>query len=182
MSVKKENGTEIGIGKVVEAGRHEYRMSDYSEFGVYAILLKDDGTYERVVGCDFSATVDATPEMIETYKAHMAAIAEASRREWAARNAAIEAEKARKEAEKAAKMEERRIKNLAAEKGIEVVKGSMVKVVKGASKGSVGKAFWIGNGSLGTKLGVALDDQKDARGRYVNVAWVLKKNVEVVAA
>jgi hypothetical protein len=72
------------------------------------------------------------------------------------------------------------------------VKGDTVKVVKGRTgKGSVGKLFWVGEertyGSgysswattKATKVGVALDDEKDEKGRFKNAVWTYLHNVEV---
>lgn len=178
MSIKTKDGS-VAVA-VVETGRRVERiMSDVWDDVGFAYVLKADGTYEYV--SDVWATVDATPEQVVAFKAWQAA--EKARRdaEEEARRRAYEAEQARLAAEKAAKVEALRAKNLAAEVGIEVVKGDVVKVVKGSNKGVAGKVFWIGNGKLGTKLGIALDDQKDSRGYHSNVAWVLKKNVAKAA-
>lgn len=66
-----------------------------------------------------------------------------------------------------------------------VVKGNKVAI------GTEGVIFWLGNtqkygpsrwAKTVTKIGIALDDTKDARGRYANVVWTYIQNVEVVAA
>lgn len=70
-------------------------------------------------------------------------------------------------------------------------KGDLVTVVKGrkVAKGTTGTLFWIGQkATYGgysrwsqtevTKCGVALDDEKDERGFYKNVAWTYLENLE----
>jgi hypothetical protein len=70
-------------------------------------------------------------------------------------------------------------------------KGKLVKVVAGrkVAIGTVGRIFWVGKpekyspsrwAKTSTKIGIALDDAKDDRGRYVNVAWTYIDNVEAV--
>ena len=41
------------------------------------------------------------------------------------------------------------------------------------------RALWV---KPVTKIGIALDDTKDTRGRYANVVWTYVENVEVIAA
>jgi hypothetical protein len=78
------------------------------------------------------------------------------------------------------------------EKLAKPVKGDTVKVFKGRKgKGSVGKLFWVGEErtyggpysswaqTKATKVGVALDEEKDEKGRYKNVVWTYLANVEV---
>ena len=181
MSIKK-NGEERYVGRVVEAGyKVERVMSDVYDDVPYAYVLKDDGSYERISEYDMRAVVDATPEQIEAYKVYEVARLARIRAEYEAQAAQYRAEEVRLAAEKAVKVEALRAKNLAAEAGIVVAKGDVVKVLSGAAKGKAGRVFWMGDGKLGTKLGIALDDQKDVRGYHSNVAWVLKKNVAKAA-
>lgn len=58
-------------------------------------------------------------------------------------------------------------------------KGKVCKVVRGRKVpvGTTGLLFWTG-GDYG-KCGLALDDKRDSKGRYANIAWTYIKNVEV---
>lgn len=167
MSMMK-NGVESFKGQVVEAGTHEFRMSDYSQFSPYGVILKADGSYETVFG--EQAVVDATPDQIQAYKDKVAV-------DDAARVAKAEAH--------AAELEAKTIR-----------KGKRVKVVRGrkVALGTEGIVFWMKeqvfsprfkngykHGPDAVKIGIALDDVKDARGRHMNVAWTYEANVEVVA-
>jgi len=158
-------------GRVVETGTHEYRMSDYSEFGRYAIILLNDGTYFRVQGYDLKVEVDASPEQVQAYKDHVAAAKAAAMAKIAADRAELEAKTPR------------------IGKRVRVVKGRKVAI------GTEGILFWMKEmtftprfrngykkGPDTVKIGIALDDAKDARGRFVNVAWSYIQNIEVVAA
>ena len=109
-----------------------------------------------------SATPDATPEVRADYEAWSKAQAEEARK----RQAEIEA------------------KTPSIGKLVKVVRGRKVAV------GTIGRIFWMGEDTKysssrwaksTTKIGIALDDAKDARGRYANVAWTYAENVEVVA-
>jgi hypothetical protein len=67
----------------------------------------------------------------------------------------------------------------------EVDKGKWVRVVKGRKvpKGTEGRVFWIGPGFSrysSARIGIALDEEKDERGRYGNVAWTSAGNCEVM--
>lgn len=180
MSVISPNGVESEVGRVVEAGEHETRMSDYSYYGMYAVILNPDGTYERLEG-DLKATVDATPEEIEAYKAYRAAKRAKLKAEYEAMVAAREAEEERVKAKKAAERAAARAKNLEAESKVDVDKGDVVLVKSGKAKGKEGLVFWMGDSPRGTKLGVALSDDRDSRGFHKDVVWVLKKNVAKAA-
>ena len=169
MSITK-NGIESHIGQVVETGRFEYQMSDYSEFGRYAIVLKADGTYEHINGYDLQATVDATPEQVQAHRDHQVAVAAAAVAKVQADAAALEARTPRQ--------------------------GKKVRVVRGRKvpKGTEGVIFWTQeqvfsprfqngyrHGPDSVKIGIALDDTRNARGWYANVVWTYMANVEVVA-
>ena len=108
------------------------------------------------------AEVDATPEVIAAYNEY--------RR--------VQADKAQVEF----------LKEEAKKPG----KGKKVRVVRGrkVAIGTEGVIFWMGGvrgysaskwTSKSEKIGIALDDTRDAQGHYVNVAWTYASNVEVVA-
>lgn len=116
-----------------------------------------------IVGCsvhatrDGNAVVDATPEVLAAVKAWTDA------KENAAREADRRAMRAR------------------------VGHGSIVKVVKGNEKGKSGRLFWIGEAKrfgskVSVRVGIALDNQKDARGYAKNVCWTYMDNLAVVGA
>lgn len=165
------NKTEKINGIIVEAGIHEFRMSDYSEFGRYVVVLMADGTYQRVIGRDLPVDVDATAEQIQAYKNKVVADDLAAKARAAEMAAELEAKTPRKG------------------KMVEVVRGRKVPV------GTRGIIFWMQEmtfsprfnngyrkGPDTVKIGIALDDQKDAKGRYTNVVWTYQANVEVVRA
>jgi hypothetical protein len=72
-------------------------------------------------------------------------------------------------------------------------KGDTVVIARGkkADKGKTGKVFWIGaertygtgysewSLTKATKCGVALDDERDEKGRFKNVVWTYTKNLDV---
>ena len=155
------------VGLVLWVGEHNFH--DDSDF--YAIV------WNPIKGCpeeiEYATTrawtypnhafVDATPEVKAAYQAYLG----------------VEAEKARLE----------RITIEAKTPGI----GKKVRVVKGnkVAVGTEGVIFWVGLAKKYgpsrwvkpvTKIGIALDDTKDARGRYANVVWTYIDNVEVIAA
>ncbi len=164
----RPNSYEVQSTKVTHEGlvvseswtREERVMSDiYANVSYCLVWNAEKGCTETVcLGHHFElcstfgkATVDADP----------AVLAEVARQaaEAAARKAA--AEQAAYEAREAARAEA--IRN-APEKGklMKVVRGRKVPV------GTVGKVFWMRDG----RVGLALDDAKDARGYHANVAWV----------
>jgi len=91
---------------------------------------------------------------------------DATKAEVAAYYAKAEADRIAREA---AQAEARRLAAIEAEAN-RPVHGKTMKVVRGrkVAKGTVGKVFWIRDG----RVGLALDDSKDARGYHANVAWV----------
>ena len=100
------------------------------------------------------ATVDATPEVLAALAAKMTADA-------------VKFADADKLADRA-----------------RVARGKVVNVVSGREKGKSGRLFWIGEptrygSKVSTKVGIALDNVKDARGRAVNVCWTYMSNLEV---
>lgn len=107
------------------------------------------------------AEVDATPEVRAAYEVWKQAEADAM----------------------AAKMAEVEAKRPAVGKKVRVVRGRKVPI------GTEGIIFWTGGvrayspsrwASKSEKIGIALDDTRDAKGHYVNVAWTYAENVEVV--
>ena len=97
------------------------------------------------------AVVDASPEILD----------EVARQATSAAALKAAADKAAADAREAARAEA--IRN-APEKGklMVVTRGRKVPV------GTKGRVFWMRDG----RVGLALDDTKDARGHYSNVAWV----------
>lgn len=74
-------------------------------------------------------------------------------------------------------------------------KGDVVEVVRGRKLpvGTRGKLFWLGEAKTyggysawskksSTRVGVALDETKDAAGRYANVGWTYLENLEADAS
>jgi hypothetical protein len=61
-------------------------------------------------------------------------------------------------------------------------RGTTVKVVRGRKVkiGTTGVVIWYGEGNYGTRIGLALDEEKGPDGRYLNVGWTAASNVEVV--
>jgi hypothetical protein len=159
MSIKN-NKVESKVGQVVHVyGRDERIMSDVWEWITYAVFLNADGTYGSESGCGyygFTAEVDAPAEQVEAYKAKL----EADR---------IEAARKQREYE-------------AAQEAMTPRNGKTVRVVRGRNVpvGTEGKLFWMGETKWGRKVGIALDDSKDGRGRFANVAWTYLHNIEVV--
>lgn len=112
------------------------------------------------------AEVDASPEVQAAYQAYLDAAADKARQA----QAALEAKTPRMG------------------KKVRVVRGRKVPI------GTEGVIFWMQeqtftprfkngwkHGPDAVKVGIALDDTRDARGRYANVAWTYIANVEVVA-
>ena len=98
-----------------------------------------------------TATVDASPEILAEVAQQVAEAKTKQQAEQQARWAREAAERAEREANRP-------------------VQGKVMKVVRGrkVAQGTVGTVFWMRDG----RVGLALDDSKDARGRHVNVAWV----------
>lgn len=61
-------------------------------------------------------------------------------------------------------------------------RGQTYEVVAGRKypRGTKGKLFWWGNNSWGESYGLALNDERDDRGRYKNVIFVATKNLQFV--
>lgn len=158
MSIKHlKSGEETSIGKIVHTfWKDERIMSDVWEVVHYAIAVLTNGTYQTIALWEQEATVDATPEEIVAYFEHLKAENLAAAKRAADYRAAIEAAIVR------------------IGKTVQVVRGRNVPI------GTVGKVFWMGETTWGKKVGIALDDTKDAKGRYANVQWVYQRNVEVV--
>lgn len=140
--------------------REERVMSDiYATVGYCKVWNPETKTVEtQCLGHHFElchtfgeVTVDASPEIL----------AEVARQDAEAEAKAEAARQARYEAEAAARAEA--LRNAP-------VQGKLMKVVKGrkVAKGTIGKVFWMRDG----RVGLALDDTKDAKGRHANVAWV----------
>jgi hypothetical protein len=193
--------------KGVETGVDEWRGSDYSMFGSYGIVANADGTYTKHIasGMNESVTLDAPADMIQAYKDKLAADEAERKAKWEAYLEAnkktpeqIKAEAEKEEASKIrleAKLHEEGLRIQA----MNVCKGKKVRVVAGrnVAKGTEGIVFWMksmtfnsnfggyrhsgyNKGEQTVKIGIALDDTKDAQGRFKNVAWTYLKNVEVV--
>jgi hypothetical protein len=158
MSIKNvKTGTETFAGKVVKVDRREERiMSDVWDWVTYAVVIMPDGTfYEFPISYEETAAADTTPEELAAYWEW-----------WKAKNLA----EAKAAADRAAEIEAATIR---VGKTVEVVRGRKVAI------GTVGKVFWIGDTTWGKKVGIALDDAKNASGRYTNVAFTAIGNVEV---
>lgn len=157
MSIKV-NGIESYVGQVVHTEWIEERiMSDVWDFVLHATVLKPDGTYETISGIyQMEATVDASPEQVEAY--HAKCVADA----------------------KAKELKERKQSAMnylmfpATGKTVEVVAGRKV------AKGTRGTLFWKKETPYGVKVGIALDNIRDASGKYLHVAWTYLRNIEVV--
>lgn len=146
-------------GAVLDTGEMNYH--DDSDF--YAVVFDGEIVkrveYASTRGWCYpnSASVDATPEVRAAAAAYLKAQAIVA---W---NAANEAQ-AKKPAI-----------------------GKVARVVCGKHKGSEGPIFYCqerrsryGTWGYGTRLGIALSDRRDARNRYVDVAWVNADSVEVI--
>jgi len=61
-------------------------------------------------------------------------------------------------------------------------RGQTYKVVMGRKhpKGTTGKLFWWGTNTWGESYGLALNDERDQKGKFKNVIFVASKNVEFV--
>lgn len=156
-------------GLVLSTGEHNY----YDDSDFYALVWDAEKVCPVEIGYATtrawtypnSATVDKTPEI------------------WAAYMAYLDAELAKK-AKAVAELEAKR-----------VAVGKVVKVVKGrkVALGTVGKVFWMKEMDFTpryrngwktqpdtVKIGIALSDDRDGRGRYSDVAWTYAANVEVL--
>lgn len=152
-------------GRVLSLGeRNGYHDSDF-----YAVVWTGSHTaqvqYASTRGWSYpnGAWVDATPEVLEAYKAFQATQREA-------------AEKAREKARKAA-----------AEKAAKIPKkGDQVVVVGGrkVKQGTEGKILWVGPGSYGkTRALLATSDKLDAKGKhldttYIDLRWLTKATLQ----
>lgn len=61
-------------------------------------------------------------------------------------------------------------------------RGQTYKVVSGRKhpKGTTGKLFWWGTNNWGESYGLAINDERDSRGKFKNVIFVASKNLEFV--
>ena len=163
MSIKSKDGSESYVGQVVKVYSKEERvMSDMWDTAFYAVV-RVSGFYEvKSLGYrDFCqnndvATVDAAPEEIAAYEAFVKAESEAA------------AKKRQEEAD--------------AKERITVNIGKMVEVVRGrkVAKGTIGQVFWMGQNQYGWTVGLRTSDKLDEKGRFADVVFVAKGNVEVV--
>lgn len=66
----------------------------------------------------------------------------------------------------------------------EIVKGKRMRttVTRGKNANKEGIVFWIGGDAYGVKVGLALSDKRDDRGRYTDVVWVRGENGKLVNA
>lgn len=101
------------------------------------------------------ATVDASPEVL----------AEVTRQDAAEAAAREAVEIARAEAAEIARAERERNRPLI---------GKTMKVVRGRKvpKGTEGIVFWMDSFREPTRVGLALDETRNPKGQYANVAWV----------
>lgn len=118
------------------------------------------GSEVKTVPAGIKAEQDASPEIL----------AEAQAWETAQGIAKLQAQIAWREL--AAKKEAERLRNLPEQ-------GKLMRVAKGRKVpvGTVGTVFWIGPSDWGLRVGLALDDEKDDRGRAKNVAWIAASNL-----
>jgi hypothetical protein len=130
-------------------------MSDIWDYCPYGIIAKPDGTFERV-WADTTPVVDATDELIKAYTDKV----EADRK---ARDLANRKQKAMDY-----------LYTLRTGKTVEVVRGRKV------AKGTKGILFYMKEGQFGVNVGIALDTEKDSRGRFINVAWTYAQNIQNV--
>lgn len=160
MSVKMFNGETKYVGMVVESDCPCLQvMSDIWDYIPTATVFDDEDKYFCVSAREMKdITVDASPERIAAYKAK--------------RQADIYAKqlKARKDA---AILE---LNTIRCGKMVEVVRGRKV------PKGTVGKVFWMKDTNYGMKVGIAIGDERDAKGRYANVAFTYRCNCETVVS
>lgn len=137
-------------------GREERIMSDVWAWVTYASVWTGSAVADVAISCSDphsvygTATVDATPAVLEAVAAFRAA-------------AAVVAEAAAKAA----------LVNRKVAEAKRVAKGKTVTVVKGrkVAKGTTGEIFWLGETKFGTRVGI-----KDAAG---TVHWTAITNVEV---
>ena len=63
-----------------------------------------------------------------------------------------------------------------------IAKGKVVRVVKGRKVpvGTQGEVFWMKDSAWGMRLGIATSDRTDARGNWMDVAWVAAGNCSVI--
>jgi hypothetical protein len=144
-------------------GREERVMSDVYDIVYRCTVWNPEKGCSEVVylGCaDLSltttvVTVDAPPEIRALFEAEQAALKAQRERQEQARAEAAERER-----------------ELAAWHRPE--KGKVMQVVRGRKvrKGTIGRVFWMDNMQNPTRVGLALTEAKDERGRYANVAWV----------
>jgi len=141
-------------------------MSDIYSDEFYALVWNPEtGRTEDVhIGSCFElfsgpwghATVDATPDTLKAYQGLQDEL------------------RMKREAELAKENEKARLAywNMPA-------KGKRMRVVRGRKvpKGTEGIVFWVRDG----RVGLALDETKDAKGHYANVAWVDGIHLENVA-
>lgn len=157
-------------GLVLELGEHNH----YDDSDFYAIVwdpvkgMPQEVEYATTRGWSYPnhAKADATPEVRAAYQA------------WLDKRAA--------EAKAEAAIVEAKTPGMG--KRVKVVRGRKVPI------GTVGIIFWMKEATYSprfrngyrrgpdtVKIGIALSEQKDTRGRYMDVAWTYLANVEVVS-
>lgn len=160
----------LGIGTTVETFTCcERVMSDVWEDVRYAVYFGDDSKFHTVcIGCygvqGNTVELDA-PGLIKAYY-----------ETWK------EGEKAGVFLRNEMAQEDRRFATYEANLS-EVTRDKMVRVARGRKVpiGTVGRVFWTGTDGYGkAKVGIALDDTKDARGRYANIVWIAAANCDVI--
>lgn len=162
----------IAVGCVVAVEhRSERIMSDVWDTCVYAVYydVQSGGFREKHlytagdaprVECKKTATVDATDDIKEAYKV------------WKMGNQLRQDMVWYDKREEEAAYERKRPGR---GKWVEVYKGRKVK------KGTKGYVFWEGVDNWGNvKVGIAVSERKDSRGRFADVEWTAMSNVRLI--
>ena len=168
-------------GQVVAAFCVEQRiMSDVWDYVHFAVVAQLDGelaevdqvsyTFTKIRlgtsddSCRATATVDASPELLQHYKDYLIALENRARDEQQKIEEANASRRAR------AYLEEQ-IRRAAVPKNGDTVTvrvdGRCRNPLIKAANGKTGKVFWTRD----SKVGVALDNTRDWRGNYANVVW-----------
>lgn len=114
--------------------------------------LRSDFDLRTVFGV---STVDAPQDILDIY------------------NSKMEEDKRRaQEAKRVRSLE--RLRKMAEDAFNRPEKGKVMQVVRGrkVAKGTVGEVFWMDNPRNPSRVGLALSERRDSRGRLLDVAWV----------
>lgn len=166
------NGKEEFVGLTIGGYNRSYNSSmDFTSFATFVFDVAKGKAVPVSLGNDFNGmcgvatfVVDLLPEYKAILAANEAAKAAADHAKY------LEKEVAETLARKTA-FDER------------MLLGKVVTVAKGKDAGKTGKTFWLSqySGKWGYKIGVAVDDARDAKGFYTNVIWTFTKKVSEVA-